>query len=76
MQVLIVDDDMATVDVIQNTVDWKKLEVSQVFTAYNISNAKRILLENNIDIIISDIEMPQGSGIDLLEWFREQELPG
>ena len=76
MQILIVDDDMATVDVIKNTVDWKKIEVSQVYTAYNISNAKKILLENNIDIIISDIEMPQGSGIDLLEWFRENELPG
>ena len=76
MQVLIVDDDMATVDVIQNTVDWKMLEVSRVYTAYNISSAKKILLENPIDVIISDIEMPQGSGLDLLEWFREQELPG
>ena len=76
MQVLIVDDDMATVDVIQNTVNWKMLEVSRVYTAYNISSAKKILLENPIDVIISDIEMPQGSGLDLLEWFREQELPG
>ena len=76
MQVLIVDDDMATVDVIQNTVNWKMLEVSRVYTAYNISSAKKILSENPIDVIISDIEMPQGSGLDLLEWFREQELPG
>ena len=76
MQVLIVDDDMATVDVIQNTVNWKMLEVSRIYTAYNISSAKKILLENPIDVIISDIEMPQGSGLDLLEWFREQELPG
>lgn len=76
MQVLIVDDDMATVDVIKNTVDWKKLEVSAVYTAYNITNAKKLLMENSIDIIVSDIEMPQGSGIDLLEWFREQKLPG
>ena len=76
MQVLIVDDDMATVDVIQNTVNWKMLEVSRVYTAYNISSAKKILLENPIDVIISDIEMPQGSGLDLLEWFREEKLPG
>lgn len=76
MQVLIVDDDIATVDVIQHTVDWKELGVASVFTAYNISFAKEILLEQKIDIVISDIEMPQGTGIDLLEWFREQKLPG
>lgn len=76
MQVLIVDDDMATVDVIKNSVKWKELGVSDIFTAYNIQLAKEILKEHNIDIVISDIEMPQGSGIDLLEWFRREELPG
>ena len=76
MQVLIVDDDMATVDVIKNSVKWKELGVSDTFTAYNIQQAKEILKEHNIDIVISDIEMPQGSGIDLLEWFRREELPG
>ena len=76
MHVLIVDDDIATVDVIKNTVNWKNLGVAEVFTAYNITNAKRILTENAIDIIISDIEMPQGSGLDLLEWFRREEMSG
>lgn len=76
MQVLIVDDDIATVDVIRDTVNWEKLEVSQVFTAYNIEQAKRILKEKQVDMIISDIEMPQGSGLELLEWFREQQLTG
>lgn len=76
MQVLIVDDDMATVDVIQTSVRWKELGVSDTFTAYNIQQAKEVLKEHNIDIVISDIEMPQGSGIDLLEWFRQEEFPG
>ncbi len=76
MQVLIVDDDIATVDVIQKSIDWEKLGIAGTFTAYNISLAKTILLEQSIDIVISDIEMPQGSGIDLLEWFREQKLSG
>ena len=35
---------------------------------------KKILLEEKIDIIISDIEMPRGSGIDLLKWIREKKL--
>lgn len=76
MRVLVVDDDIATVDVVQNSIDWKKLGVKETFSAYNISHAKKILLEHEIDIIISDIEMPQGSGIELLEWLREQQMPG
>ena len=40
MQVLIVDDDMATVDVIINSVKLKELGVSNIFTAYIIQMAK------------------------------------
>ena len=76
MKVLIVDDDMATVDVIRDTVDWKQLDVEDVFIAYNIKTAKEILSNEAVDIVISDIEMPKGSGIDLLEWYREKELDG
>lgn len=76
MHVLIVDDDIATVDVVQNSVDWEWLGITQTFSAYNINCAKKILLEEKIDIIISDIEMPQGSGIELLEWMREEGIPG
>lgn len=76
MKVLIVDDDCATVDVIKNTLNWKKLGVAKVFTAYNIEQAKEHLLNHAIPIIISDIEMPQGSGIELLAWFRGQDMKG
>ena len=37
MQVLIVDDDIATVDVIQKSIDWEKLGIAGTFTAKNIS---------------------------------------
>ena len=73
MQVLIVDDDMATVDVIKNSVKWKELGVSDIFTAYNIQLAKEILKEHNIDIVISDIVMPGGTGFDFVEWVRKEE---
>lgn len=50
--------------------------VSSVDKAYNIEQAKKILLSKNIDLVISDVEMPMGSGLDLLRWFREQEMEG
>ena len=43
--------------------------------AYNIKQAKDILSTRQIDILLSDIEMPQGSGLELLEWVREKKLP-
>lgn len=76
MKVLIVDDDMATVAVIRDTVPWERLGVGPVFTAGNVRAAKAVLTAEAVDIIISDIEMPQGSGIELLRWFREAGLAG
>ena len=76
MRVLIVDDDIATIDMIKEEIQWEELGVEEVFTAYNIKMAKKILLNEQIDIIISDIEMPMGTGIELLSWYREQELNG
>ena len=76
LQILIIDDDMATVEMIRDKVSWDKLGISNVFTAYNIGSAKAVLIENQIQIIVSDIEMPQGSGLELLEWFREQNMEG
>ena len=73
---LIVDDDMATVEVVRNAVHWKQLGVENVSKAYNIEQAKKILLNEPINLVISDVEMPIGSGLDLLRWFREQIMDG
>ncbi len=76
LRVLIVDDDKATVDVIRDSLDWKSLDVGTVREACNIGQAQALLEQENADIVISDIEMPKGSGLDLLHWFRERNLPG
>lgn len=76
MKAIIVDDDIATVDVIRNTTHWQELGITEVFTSYNIAEAKEIIKEHPIDIVISDIEMPQGNGIELLEWYRREGYDG
>lgn len=45
MKVLIVDDDINTVDAIRRSLDWEKLEIGEVCYAYEIAGAKKILTE-------------------------------
>ena len=52
MKVLIVDDDINTVDAIRRSLDWEKLEIGEVCYAYEIAGAKKILTEESIDIVV------------------------
>lgn len=74
MNICIVDDDRYLVEKIAEGMEWEKWNIEGVFTAYNIKQAKEILSTMEIDILLSDIEMPQGSGLELLRWVREQKL--
>ena len=74
MNVLIVDDDINTVDVIIRSLEWKNLGIEKVLYAYEIAGAKRILTEETIDIVVCDIEMPMGSGLDLIQWVRKYDI--
>ena len=76
MNILIVDDDAAIIESICNLVNWKKLSIDVVRTASQASQAKQILMEEPVDIIVSDIEMPGESGLDLLKWYRTQQMEG
>ncbi len=73
MEILVIDDDMPTVDVIKNAVNWEKFGIEKVHTAYNISSAKEIFANNPVSLAICDIEMPMGSGLDLIKWAREEK---
>lgn len=59
------------VTLIKKHVDWEKIGVTAVRTAYNAQSAKRRVQENNIDLIICDIEMPQENGLVFLGWVKE-----
>lgn len=73
--ILIVDDDMLVVEKLEKTVNWEELGIKMVFTAKNIRQAQKCLEEYPIHILLSDIEMPQGSGLELLEWVRDKKIP-
>lgn len=70
MNLLLVDDEVATVNILKQAIDWKAIGIQRVFTAYNAAVSKKILAENTIDIAICDIEMPQESGLELIRWMQ------
>lgn len=69
--VLIVDDDYITIEGVKEYVDWKKCGVMEVYTAMSAQKAKEIIESKRVDILVTDIEMPGDSGIDLLRWVNE-----
>ena len=74
MNVLLIDDDRFVVAALQKKIDWTSLSVSEIFSAYNIRQAKKIMEDNSIRICVCDIEMPGGSGLELLAWVREHDI--
>ncbi len=71
MNLLIVDDEYYSVESLRASIDWVQLGIERVFSAYSMQQAQEIFQLHSVDIMISDIEMPKGSGLDLLKWVRE-----
>lgn len=72
MNILIVDDEVYVAEGIGVSMDWRALGIENAYTAYSMKQAQRIFKERSVDILLCDIEMPKGSGLDLLTWVREQ----
>jgi len=72
VHVLIVDDEVLLAESVRSEVDWDALGVQSVQTAYNIRQAKERFEQGDVDVMLCDIEMPQGSGLELLQWVNER----
>ncbi|MCZ8518449.1 MULTISPECIES: response regulator transcription factor [Paenibacillus] len=68
---LIVDDERTAVRGLSQGIPWAELGVTEVYEAYNAKQAKDIMSSRGIHLLICDIEMPGGNGIELLEWVNE-----
>ncbi len=72
MNVLVIDDQKTVVDSICSGVNWKNMEIDKVFFAYSAREAQKIISEEKIDIMLSDIEMPEMDGLELYSWVKDQ----
>ena len=72
IRLLIVDDAKFIRDLVQKTLrtEYPEMEISE---AIDGRKAQSILQNNSFDLILCDWEMPEMSGIELLQWVRKQE---
>lgn len=68
--ILLVDDESVTRRALLDGVKWEKLGIGKVYEASSMGMAQRLLEKERIDLALIDVEMPEGSGIELLEWIR------
>ncbi len=70
MILLVVDDDRYVLEDIKKSLDYTSLGISEIYSALNICEAKDLLNNHSVDIVISDIDMPGGNGLELLSYIK------
>lgn len=74
MNLLMVNDEVMTVETMKTDIPWEQFGIDKVFTAYDADSAKACLRQNLVDLLLCDIEMPGENGIAILRWVRKQKM--
>ena len=69
--ILIVEDDTTFAVMLQSWLSTKKFSVASVS---GIAAAKKTLIESSVDLVLCDLRLPDGDGIDLLEWVSNRNV--
>ena len=69
--VLLADDDENVLKNLRNSISWDVYGIENILTAHNGSDAWDILTGNQVDLLITDIRMPNIDGLELVR--RTQE---
>mgnify|MGYP000606001361 CR=1 FL=1 len=71
MTLLLVDDQINVINGLMNGINYQELEIDTVLPSTSVQEAKTLICENQIDILMTDIEMPGENGLQLLHWVSE-----
>lgn len=71
MNVLLVDDQREIVESLKRGIRWDTIPVEQAYTACSAKEAKLVLTNFHVDVLVSDIEMPEENGLSLCLWAKE-----
>ena len=70
MNVILVDDEPVAVNALRRRVDWEKFGVEDVYIANSMRQAQDLFSSREIHVMLCDIEMPQGNGLELFAWVK------
>lgn len=74
MRILVAEDQAMLRDALCQLLGFQDT-VEAVLQAENGSQAIALLEKEPVDVVLLDIEMPEKTGLDVLEWVRGQALP-
>lgn len=70
LNVILIDDEIVAVNALKRRVNWGKYDIKEVFIANSMEQAQKIFKKEKIDLMLCDIEMPNGNGLELFEWVK------
>ena len=70
-RILIVEDNVTLSQILKQ---WFSREGYDVATSIDEPGARRLLRKEEFDLVLSDVRLPQGDGISLLEWLNKEKL--
>ena len=73
LKVLLVDDEPFIIQGLKVLIDWENEEFEIAGTASNGKEALQFLENENVDLVIADIMMPEMTGLELLETLRKDK---
>lgn len=74
MRLLIAEDELWLRKRLVSTIDWSSYGISEVYEVEDGGEALEIALKEKPDIVITDIRMPELSGIDLMKKLNENSI--
>ena len=74
LKVMLVDDEPYTLQGLQVIIDWESGGFEIAAVCSNGKEALKYLSENEVDLIISDIRMPEMNGLELLETVKKEKI--
>lgn len=66
-KVIIIDDERMIREGLKASIDWRKLNFSEVYIAKDGIEGQDLIVEHEPDLVITDIKMPRMNGIEMLE---------